>query len=404
MGSLERLVITATTAHDSIVVSESGSTITIVGNGTTSTVTGSFGEIAVYTLAGNDTVTVQSSVNISSLLYGGNGNDTLTAGGSAQSYIVTVGSSGVHTLTGNGINTAFWGTTSDVINASSTEIAGGDVHRVSSFYNGVSTTLAGQNLTDPSDSGATVNYSNRSLFGIAPAVTAVNQGQVGDCYFLASIQSFAAEIPGRLEEMAVDLGDGTYAVQFKRMGVTTYVRVDGDLPEASWGGLLYNSPSGNGAIWASVMEKAYAFFRTGAGTYASLNSGWTGSVYSDLGVANTTFSTSGNGTALFNTITQALANNKAVSIITNTTILGGASPHRQPRLLHPRHFRGFQRQHVVHPPQPLGRRRRRQRRQLQRRPRENQPRQFAVGLRGRIDFRVIRWARSTAFRLPGKTA
>jgi hypothetical protein len=160
---------------------------------------------------------------------------------------------------------------------------------------------------------------------VAPLTTDVNQGQVGDCYFLASIQSFAAEIPARLQEMAVDLGDGTYAVEFQRGGTDTFVRVDGDLPVASWGGLLYNSPNGNGAIWASVMEKAYAFFRTGAGTYGSLNSGWTGSVYSDLGVANTTFSTAGSGTALFNTITQALASDKAVAIITNSNIVGGAS-------------------------------------------------------------------------------
>jgi hypothetical protein len=226
---------------------------------------------------------------------------------------------------GNGINTAYWGTNADIINASAKEIAGGDVHRVASFYGGVSTTLAGQNLTDPSDSGTTANYSNRSLFGVAPLTTDVNQGQVGDCYFLASIQSFAAEIPARLQEMAVDLGDGTYAVEFQRGGTDTFVRVDGDLPVASWGGLLYNSPNGNGAIWASVMEKAYAFFRTGAGTYGSLNSGWTGSVYSDLGVANTTFSTAGSGTALFNTITQALASDKAVAIITNSNIVGGAS-------------------------------------------------------------------------------
>jgi hypothetical protein len=149
MGNLERLVITGTSGNDSIVVSQSGTTITIVANGTTDHVTGNFGEVAIYGVAGNDIITVQSSVSVSSLLYGGNGNDVITAGGSGQSYIVTIGTSGVHAMYGNGINTAYWGTNADIINASAKEIAGGDVHRVASFYGGVSTTLAGQNLTAP---------------------------------------------------------------------------------------------------------------------------------------------------------------------------------------------------------------------------------------------------------------
>jgi hypothetical protein len=239
---------------------------------------------------------------------------------------VSIGSSSVDSLTGNGVNTAFWGDTTDIYNASATEIALGGVHKVASFYGGVSTTLAGQNLTDPSDSGTKTNFSSRSLFGTAPLVTDVNQGQVGDCYFLASIQSFANKIPSRLQQMAVDLGDGTYAVQFKRNGITTYVRVDGELPTASWGAPLYASPQGTGgAIWAPIMEKAYAFFRTGAGTYSSLNSGWTGSVYNDLGVSNSTYSTSQSTSTLYNTVSSALTAGKAVTIITKGSITGGAS-------------------------------------------------------------------------------
>jgi hypothetical protein len=324
-GSLTRLVITGTTDNDSIVVTKSGNTITINANGNTQSVTGTFGEIAIYGGNGSDNITVGSSVNINTLLYGGSGNNTIVDAGTAKNWIVTIGSSSVDSLTGNGVNTSFWADAGDTVNASSTEIANGGVHRVASFYGGVSTTLAGQNLTDPSDSGTTTNYSNRSLFGTGPSMTDVNQGQVGDCYFLASIQSFANNIPARLQEMAVDLGDGTYAVQFKRNGVTSYVRVDGDLPVGYWGGVLYNSPKTNGPIWASIMEKAYAFYRTGAGTYTSLNSGWTGSVYSDLGVSNTTFYTSSTQQALYNTVSSALGASKAVTIITKPSVAGGVS-------------------------------------------------------------------------------
>ena len=63
------------------------------------------------------------------------------------------------------------------------------------------------------------------------------------------------------------------------------------------------------------MEKAYAFFRTGAGTYASLNFGWTGAVYTDLGVDNVSFIASVPGTGPYNTISAALAANKAIAVL-----------------------------------------------------------------------------------------
>ena len=85
---------------------------------------------------------------------------------------------------------------------------------------------------------------------------------MGDCYFLATLQSLAFEAPGKLQEFAVDLGDGTYAVQFNRAGSTTYLRVDGDFAGGGWSGVAYAHPQwGGGAIWATVMEKAYAFYR-----------------------------------------------------------------------------------------------------------------------------------------------
>ena len=161
-GNLTRLVITGTSDNDSIVVSQSGNTLTIVGNGHTDTVTGTFGDLARYGGDGDDTLPVQSSVNIRSLLYPGAGTNTVVAGGSAKSYIVGIGA-GSDTMTGNGIDTSFWADTSDTVHASSAEIANGDVHRVASFYQPfttdpnnsqyIPTTLNGQNLADPTDTG-----------------------------------------------------------------------------------------------------------------------------------------------------------------------------------------------------------------------------------------------------------
>jgi hypothetical protein len=329
-GNLTRLAITGTSGDDSIVVSQSGNTLTIVGNGQTSTVSGNFGELAIYGLDGDDSITVQSSVSITSLLYGGAGNNTLAAQGSAMSFIVGIGA-GSDIMSGNGVNTSFWGDPTDTINASATEIANGGVHRVSAFYqpftnvstapNFIPITLNGQNLPDPTDTGS-VTHITGSLWGTGPTMQDINQGSVGDCYYLATLQSLAYEQPTKLEEYAVDLGDGTYAVEFNRGDAgATYVRVDGDMAAGGWSGLAYAHPQPGGPIWAEIFEKAYAFYRSGQNTYASLNSGWTGTVFYDMGISITGFSSMQSN--IFSQITTALANHKAVAAVTNGSIPAG---------------------------------------------------------------------------------
>jgi hypothetical protein len=323
-GNLTQLTITGTSGNDSIVVAQSGDTLTITANGTTTSVTGTFGEIAIYGNAGDDSVTVQSSVTISSLVYGGAGNNTLIDVAAGKSYIVSLGA-GTDSLTGNS-HTSFWADSGDAISGGTST----SIHRVTGFYQPFSSTpgttdyittnLDGSNLRDPNDAGMTVRLTN-SLWGTGATMTDVNQGSIGDCYFLASLQSLALKQPDLLENMAVDLGDGTYAVQFKRNGTTTYVRVDADLSVGSWNGLKYAYPSGGGSMWASIIEKAYAFFRTGAATYASLNWGWTGTAMNDLGVANKTVSA--DSTTVFDTLKNALANNKAIAAVTASTISSG---------------------------------------------------------------------------------
>jgi hypothetical protein len=78
------------------------------------------------------------------------------------------------------------------------------------------------------------SFRNNRLFAPAgPAETDVNQGSVGDCYFVATLSATARANPNRIRQMAVDLGDGTCAVQFFRNNQAHFVRVDGDLPALS---------------------------------------------------------------------------------------------------------------------------------------------------------------------------
>ena len=65
-----------------------------------------------------------------------------------------------------------------------------------------------------------------SLFCFGPSETDVDQGSVGDCYFLASLGSVADRDPGRIEDIFTDNGDGTFTVRFFRDGNAEYVTVD----------------------------------------------------------------------------------------------------------------------------------------------------------------------------------
>ena len=86
----------------------------------------------------------------------------------------------------------------------------------------------------------------------------------------------------------VDLGDGTYAVQFERGSATVYVRVDADLP--TWHGgttLVYADLGAQDSMWVAVMEKAFAYFRTGVADYAELDGGWMAEASTALGLGST---------------------------------------------------------------------------------------------------------------------
>lgn len=323
MTSFEELRVTGTTGSDTIVVTQSGSTITIKTNGNTQSVTGNFGDIVVKANGGNDHITIDSSVSIQTRLYGGSGSDTLRNFTRGKATIVSVGG-GTDNLTGNGSNTSFWADNGDTVNASWSESSAGRVHRVGSFYGGASMELQGQNLQDPSGTGRVTRLSASSLWGKGPSIDDVRQGQLADCYLMAPLGSFAMQSPDRLREMAVDLGDGTFAVQFKRNGSTQYVRVDADLPSGGpyAHGLNYAYLGSSGNQWAPIMEKAYAIFRTGGWAYSTLNTGWMGQTMSDFGVNNSSITPGWDANSFYNTVSSALNSGRAVTLGTKGSTSG----------------------------------------------------------------------------------
>ena len=128
---------------------------------------------------------------------------------------------------------------------------------------------------------ASANYTNvaGNLFvNGTPSYLNVHQGQLGDCWLLASLAEVAAREPSVIKNMFTYEGLETEFVttQYARVPVATnvgvwevrfffangnsfYVTVDSMLPG---GGTIYAQPNvtnalGNGALWASLAEKAY---------------------------------------------------------------------------------------------------------------------------------------------------
>jgi Ca2+-binding RTX toxin-like protein len=236
---------------------------------------------------------------------GGEGNDTL----------VTVGNATDDALSGGTGFDSFWcdapasETISDV---SSAETGAEHVHRIGGYYACTiddGTTVQnlgapglsrnGMTLADPvmeaGDSGTLTPFAGNPLFSSAgPWRDDIDQGSVGDCYFVAALSAVAGTNADVIRQTVCDLGDGTFAVNFHAyFGVDVYVRVDADL-WASGGTPVYANLGAEGSLWAPIIEKAYAFYKNAKGNYGSINggngAGWT--TEQALGLSKSGFETS----------------------------------------------------------------------------------------------------------------
>ncbi len=299
-----RLVVLGTDAADAITVSKNGTaTVIYVSGAAVWTSSQVFSNIAIYGFGGDDLLVSISGT--AETLYGGSGLDS------------------------------FWGDSRDTIaDSDAAEAAAKSVHIVSAFFSSASVSqpslqLARQKLADPVAGYGYANFSSRQVFVDGPEYNDVRQGGVGDCYFLAALASLAQTDPVMIRQMIAPLGDGTYAVRFFSGGQAKYVRVDADLPVYSGMSLAYANLSPEGELWVALAEKAYAEFRTGANTYASLSGGWMSPVYTQVtGMgASDTYTSSSTAAALAAQMSQALAAGHAVTVGSissgSATIVGG---------------------------------------------------------------------------------
>jgi hypothetical protein len=346
------LAITGNAGNDQITVSQSGNVFTIKNGSWSTTVTGTFTKLTVKGNGGNDSIKLDASVTENADLYGGAGNDSITGGsgndrifaggganvvdgGAGDDTIITVGSAS-DTVTGGLGTDSYWMDDSSkeiVTDASVTETAAKHVHRIGSFIGGVSTTLNGGTFAEPAMTDKSMvykNFSNLPLFSASgPSEDDINQGYIGDCWYLSSLSSVAKVSPDKIRQSVVDFGDGTYGVQFTRSGQSVFARVDGNLPswynQAAYANVV--NSNGTSALWVAIMEKAMTEFMGTTASYKNIDGGWMSTAYASLGLSTMSIYGS-NAIELAKQLGAALAANKAVtlgigSVPAGASLIGG---------------------------------------------------------------------------------
>jgi len=337
-----QLVICGTDGNDTIILSQTAKALTLTTATGTYVFDGDFTSIVVFGFSGNDTIQFTATVTAQGCLYGGEGNDryylagsgaTWVYGGEGDDHYVTVGGGTTVITSGPGFN-SYWVSSYDVItDATAAELKAGTVHRVTEFYQPwankadyIPLTPGGETFRNPditSSAKGYADFSNNPLFVNGPKVSDINQGAVGDCYFLASLASIANGNPMLLQQAVTPLGDGTYAVRFYRYGQEVYLRVDGYLPVTSGRQLAYAKTGQGGATWVAIMEKAYAFFRSAGNSYASISGGWMANACTDLtGLGTTSLAAAGSASSVYAFLQTQLADGKAVTAASTSTCQG----------------------------------------------------------------------------------
>lgn len=96
-----------------------------------------------------------------------------------------------------------------------------------------------------------------------PAPTGIQQGMIGDCWYLASLAALAEE-PHRIEKLIANKhysDQGIFRFQFYNMGKWHPINIDDRLPVQPWGQgwhTFATSRSRMGAWWVPLFEKAFA--------------------------------------------------------------------------------------------------------------------------------------------------
>ena len=269
--------------------------------------------VAVWGGDGNDTMT---GSNKNDWLYGGPGSDALS-GGAGDDILVIIGG-GADTLAGGPGVDSFWVDSNDLIlDLSTEEGAHGAKHLVPAsdvasltpsepptrvdlvdpsslmtYFDGVAwnpfTWFQWHSVDYPFE-----NFADKPLFLGTPQYDDIDQGYIGDCYFVAGLAGLAYTDPAVILQSVADLGDGTYAVRLYDKGLLgtseIYLRVDAELPvwlEGSTTPVFAALTQDSEELWVAILEKAFALQKGG---YAAIENGFVTTTYGYVAGTDTSY-------------------------------------------------------------------------------------------------------------------
>jgi Ca2+-binding RTX toxin-like protein len=296
-------------------LADSAGNDTLVGNG---------GNDTLFAGAGNDVLLGGSGDD---WLRGGDGADQLNGqagadnldGGSGDDVLIAIDSDFGDRLHGSTGSDTLWVDLDGARTDRNTDPRAEDkVQSVTRFANGADRTLDGDRLADPAvPAGYTARaFAGNPLFAKSgPGIDDIQQGRLGDCYLLAGLGAIAKDAPQTLRQNIVDFNDGTYGV---RMGNSFY-RVDNDLPVSSGfsSNPAFAALGREKSMWVAVVEKAFAQYRSGQNSYASIEWGTGDEAYRAFGYTATgssRFSAYRSATHLANDISSRLNSRQAVTL------------------------------------------------------------------------------------------
>jgi len=191
---------------------------------------------------------------------------------------------------GNSAN-AYWN------GGSSTAVALGNLSATSSatqvneligkWFLGADLPSANVAAVDGSNIATTYTAVNLPLFTAAgPKATDVNQGDVGDCYFLSAVGEVAMQDPTLIENMIQSNGNNTWSVEFWINGKADYVTVNNQLPlmtggQSYAGGAKELFANTTSSLWVPLVEKAYAQLMEQTSVIPGQQLGVNGDAYAD---------------------------------------------------------------------------------------------------------------------------
>ena len=242
--------------------------------------------------------------------------------------------------------------------------SGDKVQYVDRFANGADRTLDGDRIADPAAEGgaAPTRRSRATRCSRPPGRRRPTSARaaLGDCWLLAGLAAIANDNPFALRQNVVDFDDGTYGV---RLGNSFY-RVDNDLPVtgADRTTPAYAELGAENSMWVAIAEKAFAHYRTGANSYASIEGGWSVEVNRAFGTTSPGDGRSAATAAPPPWPTTSTAAGTATDAVT-IGFAGGSIAAGAPLInghmytVHERHPQLVGRRDQHHAPQPVGRRR-----------------------------------------------